>query len=103
MYRSMTSVYRFGRLGRFDFLTMLGKLGISPIEPGSAYLWHNATGPKKGARLLFGGNSSASITPKDLDELLMLIDGSLGVGMQALEDSLCNWQKSPTSYQYFKG
>jgi hypothetical protein len=103
LYRSMDSVKRFGRLGRFDFLTMLGKLGIAPIAPGSAYLWHNATGPKKGARLLFGGDRHAPIAVRQLDEALMQIDQSLQVGMQALEDSLCNWQKSPTEYQYFKG
>ncbi|WP_105415240.1 hypothetical protein [Neorhizobium sp. T25_27] len=103
LYRSMDDVRRFGRLGRFDFLTMLGKLGIAPIEPGSAYLWHNATGPKKGARLLLGGSSDAKIGPKALDEKLVLIDGALKVGMQALEDSLCNWQKNPTHYEYFRG
>jgi hypothetical protein len=103
MYRSMDVVRRFGRLGRFDFLTMLGKLGISPIEPGSAYLWHNATGPKKGARLLFGGSAIADISPKTLDAYLILLDAQLHVGMQALEDALCNWQKSPTNYQYFRG
>lgn len=103
LYRSMDNVKRFGRLGRFDFLTMLGKLGIAPIEPGSAYLWHNATGPKKGARLLFGGNVEAPINARTLDQNLHLIDTKLKVGMQALEDSLCNWQKSPVTYQYFKG
>ena len=38
LYRSMDSVMGFGRLGKFDFLTMLGKVGLAPIEPGSAYL-----------------------------------------------------------------
>jgi hypothetical protein len=103
MYRSMSGVKRFGRLGRFDFLTMLGKLGLAPIEPGSAYLWHNATGPQRGARLLFGGTVDADISAKQLDRLLVEIDSTLNVGMQTLEDSLCNWQKSPTQYEYFKG
>ena len=103
LYRSMDHVKRFGRLGRFDYLTMLGKLGIAPIEPGSAYLWHNATGPKKGARLLFGANKDASIGVRKLDDDLRLINETLQVGMQALEDSLCNWQKSPTEYRYFRG
>lgn len=103
LYRSMDDVLRFGRLGRFDFLTMLGKLGIAPIEPGSAYLWHNATGPKKGARLLLGGSRTAAITPKELDQKFSQIDEVLGVGMQALEDSLCNWQKNPTKYELFRG
>jgi hypothetical protein len=103
LYRAMSTVLRFGRLGRFDFLTMLGKLGLAPIEPGSAYLWHNATGPIKGARLLFGGAENAGITAKTLDSNLMLVDTVLTVGMQVLEDSLCNWQKNPTTYQHFKG
>ena len=32
LYRSMVAVDRFGRLGKFDYLTMLGKLGFAPIE-----------------------------------------------------------------------
>ena len=40
----MDTVQRFGRLGKFDFLTMLGKLGIAPIEPGITFL-KGATGP----------------------------------------------------------
>ncbi|ESZ46530.1 alpha-glutamyl/putrescinyl thymine pyrophosphorylase clade 3 protein [Mesorhizobium sp. RSR565B] len=103
MYRSMDDVMRFGRLGRFDFLTMLGKLGIAPIEPGSAYLWHSATGPLRGARLLFGGAANANLRASELDDLLLQIDAKLKVGMQALEDSLCNWQKSPAQHLLFRG
>lgn len=103
LYRSMDAVHRFGRLGRFDYLTMLGKLGISPIEPGSAYLWHNASGPLDGARLLFGGATNAKITARALDASLLALDGHLDVGMQSLEDALCNWQKSPSSFISFRG
>lgn len=107
LYASMRCVKRFGRLGRFDFLTMLEKLGIAPIAPGSAYLWHRdtgeATGPIKGARLLFGGDVLAAIKSRNLDQKLIDIDQVLGVGMQVLEDSLCNWQKSPDKYVYFRG
>ena len=103
MYRSMNSVRRFGRLARFDFLTMLGKLGIAPIDPGSAYLWHDATGPLAGARLLFGGDTNAQLSAKELDDLLIELDGYLGVGMQTLEDALCNWQKSPSKFVSFRG
>jgi hypothetical protein len=28
---------------------------------------------------------------------------ALGVGMQVMEDSLCNWQKSPEAYVPFRG
>jgi len=27
----------------------------------------------------------------------------LNVGMQVLEDSLCNWQKSPRQFVHFRG
>lgn len=103
LYHAMAGVRRFGRLGRFDFLTMLGKLGIAPILPGSAYLWHNATGPKKGAALLFSDDASAAAEISELDRKLIELDSHLGVGMQVLEDSLCNWQKSPSAYIYFRG
>jgi Alpha-glutamyl/putrescinyl thymine pyrophosphorylase clade 3 len=103
LYRSMDPVLRFGRLGRFDYLTMLGKLGIAPIDPGSAYLWHNASGPLDGARLLFGGKTDANIRARELDAKLIALDHHLGVGMQALEDALCNWQKSPNAFTAFRG
>lgn len=95
-------VARFGRLGRFDFLAMLGRLKLAPIEPGSAFL-SNATGPLRGARLLFGGNVAAPISGKTLDAYLIELDESLNVGMQVLEDSICNWQKSPKRFIHFKG
>jgi hypothetical protein len=56
LYVSMNQVTRFGRTAKFDYLTMLGKIGLAPIEPGSTYM-DGATGPFTGARLFFGGNS----------------------------------------------
>jgi hypothetical protein len=102
LYRSMDEVIGFGRLAKFDFLTMLGKLGIAPIEPGSAYL-SGATGPLSGARLLFGGNADAKLNARELDVQLVSLDNYLSVGMQVLEDSLCNWQKSPRKFISFRG
>jgi hypothetical protein len=102
LYQSMDSVIGFGRLAKFDFLTMLGKLGLAPIEPGSAYL-KGATGPVRGARLLLGGDVSADISASDLDAYLIELDSNLHVGMQVLEDSLCNWQKSPKKFISFRG
>lgn len=102
LYRSMNQVQRFGRLGIFDYLTMLGKLGVAPIEPPSAYL-SGATGPLKGARLLFANDPKGRLSAKTLDGYLKELDGQLGVGMQALEDSLCNWQKSPNKFTPFRG
>ena len=69
LYNSMASVASFGRTGRFDFLTMLGKLGLAPIAPASPYL-DGSSGPLRGARLLFLGNSSATgRTVRELDTL----------------------------------
>ena len=103
LYRSMDAVQRFGRLARFDFLTMLGKLGLSPIEPGSAYLWHNASGPLRGARLLYTGAVNGSLSARALDAKLEELDQHLQVGMQTMEDALCNWQKSPAKFISFRG
>ncbi len=100
-YRTMT-VARFGRLGRFDFLCMLGRLGLAPISPGRAYLT-GATGPLRGARLLVGGDPEAPLREPSLEALLIELDGDIRVGMQVMEDSLCNWQKSPIRFIHFKG
>jgi len=54
----MNDVERFGRTAKFDYLTMVGKLGLAAIEPGSTYM-QGATGPLKGARLLFGGRATS--------------------------------------------
>jgi hypothetical protein len=101
IYKSMR-VKRFGRLGKFDFLALVGRLDLAPIAPGSAYL-KGATGPLRGARLLFGGRVDAAIGPDQLQEHLTKLDGVLKVGMQVMEDSLCNWQKSPSKFVPFKG
>lgn len=91
----------FGRLAVFDFLCMIGKVGILEIEPGHPYLGNS--GPVEGTKLLFESNEKT----KDLNDFLK----DLGINafndypfvMQILEDSICNWQKSPTSYKLFRG
>jgi hypothetical protein len=100
-YNSM-HVTQFGRLGKFDFLALIGRLDLAPISPGSAYLV-GATGPLRGARLLFGGHYDAPLAVKDLDAWLRELDDQLNVGMQVMEDSLCNWQKSPSRFVHFRG
>ncbi|MCP3962154.1 MAG: hypothetical protein GY719_30290 [bacterium] len=102
LYRSMDAVASFGRTARFDYLTMVGKLALAPIEPGSTYM-KSATGPLAGARLLFGGHREAPLKPAILEEWLVALGAHLNVGMQVLEDSLCNWQKSPNTFQAFRG
>ncbi|WP_288392031.1 hypothetical protein [uncultured Herbaspirillum sp.] len=103
LYQNMGAVHRFGRTARFDFLTMIGKIGLENIDPPSAYLVHG-TGPVSGARLLFSGApDNGTFSKKELDILSQELDEALGVGMQVIEDSLCNWQKSPTKYLAFRG
>ena len=102
LYREMTVVYRYGRLAKFDYLAMLGKLGLAPVEPASTYMT-GATGPISGARLFFAGDPNADLRAKWLDEKLAELDVHLGVGMQVLEDALCNWQKSPRTFKPFHG
>ncbi len=103
LYRSMNAVASFGRTGRLDYLTMIGKLGLAAIQPGSTYMT-GATGPLAGARLLFGDAADAA-KPKQIDGWLIELEAALGLdmGMQILEDSLCNWQKSPDKFIPFRG
>lgn len=98
LYESMRVIARFGRLARFDYLTMIGKLSLARIEPGSTYM-QGSTGPVDGARILFGTNSS----PKTLDRWLVELGTQLRVDMQVLEDALCNWQKNPDIFIPFRG
>jgi hypothetical protein len=99
---SRLTIARFGRLAKFDFLALLGRLDLAPISPGSAYLT-GATGPLRGARLLIDGNASSTTRAVDLDKILQQLDQHLDVGMQVMEDSICNWQKSPNQFVHFRG
>ena len=99
LYQSMRVVASFGRTARFDYLTMVGKLQLANIQPGSTYM-DGATGPLTGGRLLFGNNR---LIRRKVDELLVHLDRYLNVGMQVLEDSLCNWQKNPNEFTSFRG
>lgn len=92
----------FARLAKFDFLTMVGKIGLASIEPGSPYL-KGASGPLRGAILLFVENGVKPPSVKNLDTWVIELGAHLGVGMQVMEDSLCNWQKSPDKFIAFRG
>lgn len=102
LYVQMRGVLRFGRTGRFDYLTMLGKVGLANIDADSTYM-NEATGPKRGARLLFDGQIDSKTGTSTLEARVALLEQHLGVGMQVMEDAMCNWQKSPNRYQAFRG
>lgn len=96
LYKSM-DVLSFGRTAKFDFLTMAAKVGLVDMRPASPYL-RGATGPVAGAMLLFGRMDISR-----LEAAVIELGKWLGMGMQIMEDSLCNWQKSPTRYNQFSG
>jgi Alpha-glutamyl/putrescinyl thymine pyrophosphorylase clade 3 len=98
LYNSMSAVRRFGRLAKFDYLTMTAKLGLASISPGIPY-FEGSSGPLEGARLLFGGNDDAAA----LDTSVADLGSELSLGMQVMEDSLCNWQKNPDCFKSFRG
>ncbi|MFX1682199.1 hypothetical protein PV762_23530 [Mitsuaria sp. CC2] len=102
LYDSMAAVMSFGRTGRFDYLTMLAKIGLAPIDADSTYM-NEATGPKKGARLLFDGQIDSNTGARILETRVAALEKHLGVGMQVMEDAMCNWQKSPNRYLPFRG
>lgn len=98
LYAEMQCVASFGRTARFDYLTMIGNQGLAKIKPGRTYLT-GASGPLIGAKLLFKNAETA----QQLEKRLQRLDQDLKVGGQVLEDSLCNWQKSPTKFIPFRG
>jgi Alpha-glutamyl/putrescinyl thymine pyrophosphorylase clade 3 len=102
LYRSMRVVRSFGRMATFDYLTMIGKLQIANISPRSAYI-AGSTGPKNGARKLFQRSDGPIFLPAELDRKAVEMSRFLDIGMQEMEDAICNWQKSPMIYRYFGG
>ncbi len=103
LYKGITKeVVRFGRLGAFDHVCMLGKLSLAPVDPGKTYI-ASATGPREGAKLLLHNNRNATTSAKELEIFLQALGQHAGIGMQEVEDALCNWQKSPEHYIHFRG
>jgi hypothetical protein len=102
LYRSMAAVHRFGRLARFDYLTMIGRIGLADIQAGQAYL-AGSTGPLRGARLLFQSAGEADLPVPALEARAAVLCGYLDTGFGVLEDALCNWQKSPAEFRRYRG
>lgn len=99
MYKSLSSVIQFGRIARFDYLTMLAKLKLVDVNPPHSYLI-GATGPLSGARLLLRGDPTVG-NARELQAELANLGREISVSPDVLEDAICNWQKSPTSYVRF--
>jgi hypothetical protein len=102
LFRSLSGVRRFGRTAKFDYLTMIDRLGLSEIHPGRAYIG-GSTGPLRGARLLFDSPSAQPSSPHALDIKVIELQAYLQVGFESIEDALCNWQKSPATFRPFRG
>jgi hypothetical protein len=102
LYRSMKAVQSFGRTARFEYLATVGALGLAPIKPDKAYL-ADSTGPKTGAKLLFTDEANHDLSNRRLEELAVQLGLTLSIGMQELEDAICNWQKSPERFRAFRG
>ncbi len=81
---------------------MVAKLHLAAIEADSPYM-ADATGPARGARLIFGGNTRSRMSTRLLESRTVALGDCLGLGMQVMEDSLCNWQKSPEVKVSFVG
>lgn len=101
LYDAMRSIVQFGRIAKFDFLTMLGKLQLEDVRPPHSYLV-GATGPLRGARLLLHDDLKAG-TARSVQEELSLLGNEADIRPDVLEDAVCNWQKSPDRYIKFSG
>ncbi len=100
LYASMSSVRRFGRLAKFEYLATIGNLGIAEIAPGKAFV-AGSTGPLLGGKRLLRDGKRQYLSAEDVETLYEELDRYLGVGMQVLEDAICNWNKNPLEYVRF--
>lgn len=99
---STLKITSFGRLAKFDYLSLVGRYGLAPVKAGSTYL-DGATGPGRGVRLLFDGDPVSATSNVTLQGKLDDLDARLNVGMEVMEDALCNWQKSPQTFIHYRG
>lgn len=102
MCSSVGAVTGFGRVAQFDFVTMLGKIGLADVVADCAHL-AGATGPLVGTRQLLDGSPTSGSRATALEARLAPIQDALGVSFDVLEDAICNWQKSPKNFVPFRG
>ena len=98
LYRSMSAVFRFGRTAKFDYLTMINKIGLETIEAPLIYI-SEATGPRTGSHMLYGNPNISNV---DLEQRIGQLSASLNVDLQVMEDAICNWQKSPDTFKAYR-
>lgn len=89
LYRSLAPVNGLGRTGRFDVLRVTGLLGLAELRPDRCY-FRGSSGPRIGARLLFGGKDEPF---EWLEARALRLSRDLGLDLQNVEDSVCQWQK----------
>jgi len=100
VYRALkVNVVRFGRTASFDYCSTAGKLRLVDLRPGMAGLI-GSTGPRAGALLLVAPDGAPN---RALEDRLASLQADLDIGFDALEDALCNWQKSPDAFKPFRG
>jgi hypothetical protein len=101
LYHSMATVRRFGRTARFDYLSTASHLGLVNVTADRAHL-KGSSGPLRGARLLLGRRANR-LSTGEIDSELIILGQYLEIGLDIVEDSLCNWQKSPDQFMPFRG
>lgn len=90
-----TSVIRFGRTAKFNFLCLLGNLGILEISPPHCYL-AESTGPKSGALQMVTGKRNGRLSA-EVGNTIQRLRKYFSAPVEAMEDALCGWQKRPKS------
>lgn len=107
IYKAAQKIPNFGRLAAFDFASTLVKCGFDVAEPESMY-GENSTGPLNAIGLLLrltNGDSSQKAKLQLCSDLMEWFQKNSNIFMvgQVLEDAVCNWQKNPSKYIWYKG
>lgn len=107
IYKAAQKVPNFGRLAAFDFASSLVKCGFDVAEPESMYV-ENSTGPLNAIGLLLrltNSDSSSKAKFQLCSDLMKWFQKNSNIFMvgQVLEDAVCNWQKNPSTYIWYKG
>jgi hypothetical protein len=90
----------FGRMSKFDFSSMICKIGVIESEIDRAFI-NKSTGPLSGLKDLL---DNQNIKPQEAELVFNKINDLLDLGPfrgQVLEDAICNWQKSPNKFKKF--